>query len=107
MFFCFCFPFFSLSKVPGDMLLYFICSFAKSYPTLCDPEDVACQVPLSVLFEQEPLECVAISYPGDLLYPGLNLVSALLGEFLLLKAPRKLPPGKPDVYDLNTISKLR
>ena len=51
----------------------YLCRYmrAKSYPTLCNPRAVACQVPLSVGFpRQEYWSGLSFASPGDLPCPG-------------------------------------
>ena len=68
---------------------------AQSCPTLCDPMEVALQVPLSMEFSrQEYWRVLPFPPPGDLPKTGMEPLSlaspTLAGGFLTM-----VPPGKP------------
>ena len=61
-------------------------------PTLCDPTDCSCQVPLSMEFSrQEYWSGLPFPSPGDLPDPGREARSPALQAYSLLSEP----PGNP------------
>ena len=78
------------------------CWVAKSCLTLCDPMDLAHQVPLSVGFSrQEYWSGLPFPSPGDLPHPGIKPESpALAGRFFR----KTKPPGKPLYQEVGTHS---
>ena len=71
----------------------------RLYPTLCDPVDVARQVPLSMGFlRQEYWNALPFPMPGDFPNPEIKPSSpALAGEFLTTELPEK-PPLNGEIY---------
>ena len=73
------------------------CVCARSYPTLCDPMDVARQVPLSMGFlRQEYWSGLPFPMPGG--FPDPEIKPALAGEFLTTEPPEK-PPLNSELYE--------
>ena len=72
-----------------------LCLVAQSFPTLCEPVGLACQVPLSMGFSRQQywsgLPCLL---PGNLPNPEIEPASpaspSLAGRFFTTE-----PPGKP------------
>ena len=73
-----------------------MCSVVQWYPTLCNPMDVACQVPLSMGFPRHEywsgLPCLP---PGDLPNPVIQLIS-LASSVLQVDSLPTEPPGKSE-----------
>ena len=67
------------------------CLVAKSCPTLCDPMDVAHQIPPSMGFpRQEYWSRLPFPPPGDILDPGIEPMSpALVGRSFTIEPPEK------------------
>ena len=73
------------------------CSVAKSCPTLCDPMDVAHQVPLFMgFFRQEHWSGLPFPFPGDHPSPGFEPPSlALAGQIYLPLSHQGKPYLRP------------
>ena len=73
-------PFFLIAAVTVYYTLYYCCSVAKSYPTLCDPMDVAWLAPVSCTISWSFLRFMSVE-------------SMMLSNQLILCHPLLLPPS--------------